>query len=295
MTQNNIQNNEANIKNVDELIQITLENKRIIRRNEILQLVNDQGIAGIDTINRHLRKLLSRNEVVSVKYPDYKKYGINKEDKKAVYLVLASGTEKAKHYDTVIAALNSENPKIMKDAMIEIESFEGIDLLPNQLNNISNALKTTDLSTSYQIVKVIWKHFDKLIYPSNLKQFEENLITSFERHGKSGNSHHLRTHILYMLGIIESPSVIKFLKLNFEEFNITSLREVIHQYSDYRVAPIIEKYRTDLFNFSHELVDEKKELLFQIRTNAVRSIRGFKENITKFNKKLKDVKRDESL
>ena len=293
MREIDIINSKNDIENTAELIQKIINEQRAIRRKDLILETKNKSDIGIATINRHIRILLKQNTIVQIRYPDYKKYGINKEDKKAVYLVLASDTEQAKHYDTIIAALNSEDSKVMKNAMIEIESFEDVKLLPGQLSSISDALKTADLPTCYQIVRVIWGHFEKLIFPSNLKQFEENLITCFERHRKSGISsenYNLRSHILNILGELDNPIVIKFLKLDIEEFNLAFLNNIQNQYSSFHLGPIIQKYRTELFNFSHGLPDDKKTVLFSIRLSLKNSTKVYERSIIRFKEKLIEVK-----
>ena len=295
MSKIDIINSENDIETTAELIQKIINEQRAVRRKDLILETKNRLDIGIATINRHIGILLKQNTIVQIRYPDYKKYGISKEDKKAVYLVLASDTEQTKHYDTIITALNNEDPKIMKNSMIEIDSFEDVKLLPEQLRSISDALKTADLPTCYQIVSVIWGHFEKLIFPSNLKQFEENLITCFERHRKSGISsenYNLRGHILNMLGELDNPIVIKFLKLDIEEFN-TALGNLQTWYSSFHLGPIIQKYRTELFNFAHGLPDDKKTALFNIRLTSKNYAKIYDKNIIRFKEKLKEVKNTE--
>ena len=187
MYQNNTKNRENDIEDIDELIQKIVNERRIIRRNNLILEIKDRVGVGVDTINRHIRKGLKQKLIVRIKYPDYKKYGISQEDKKAVYFVSSAGTEQVDYNDTIIEALASKDPRIRKNAMIEIESIQEVPLLPDQLTNLSNSLKTEDKTNCYQISRVIWDHFQKLIFPSDIRRFEDNLIYCFEKFRRTGN------------------------------------------------------------------------------------------------------------
>jgi hypothetical protein len=93
-----------------------------------------------------------------------------------------------------------------------------------------------------------------------------------------------------MLGIFNNPIVIEFLKKDILEKNELD-RDIIYDYTQWSLAEIIDKSKTELFEFQKELDNEKRIIVFQIRKNASDYLTAYQENIKPYKERLGAIKK----
>jgi hypothetical protein len=259
-----------------------------MRSKDLVATLKQQGCGG-STVAAQLKKLTDEGTIRKIKYPETLKYGLRKKDVKARYYILAKDSEQAQYYDTIIAALNSNDAKERKNALREIESIKDVQLLPEQLTKLASALSKEDATGAHQILRIISEHFDKYIYPDKLEIFQKQLIECFNKHYliHDANSN-LRQYILQMLGILHNKKVIDFLKRDLKEHTHDDL--INYSYQAWQLAPIIHEDRIELFKFAHTLPEEKSRILYTIRMLAKEHLQDNRSNIQEHKKHLKEKK-----
>ena len=276
-------------KNTKDLILKIIEQNKFIRPKDIIsELGGDKG-PSIPTINRNLSNLKKEKQIVKITHKDFKKYGIQKNDKKAVYYTLESQTERAKYYDLVIQALESKDDKIRGVALQEINTFRDIDLNPEQLITLSNQLTKQnkpplnryDYLHYSEILRVLKSHVWQKIYPSNLQKFQDNLIKCYEITEKNEESNQCTETIIYILGILGNPIIIKFLQNEINQIKILSSNSAdenrknrfVQKYSQWYMSPIYDKHKLELFEYKKTTDYPIHNLLTQIQSKAKENLK----------------------
>ncbi|GEM_PF-3522670 len=280
-----------------ELILKLLKERRIVRHKDIISELEKQGV-GRATTNRHLTKLKDGKEIEKIGYQAATQYGIKGKDKKAVYYILSSESHYAKYYDKVIKSLKSDDPSKRRYALIEIEEFRDIHLLPQQLLELSMALTKEDLDVSCKIIRIIRNH-KPAVLPSDLKRFQENLIDCLKNHSRENPFKEdlvkkLTENIFYFLGVLGNPNVIEFMKEDIEKAELTkedkaTFLNLKNLYSEWYLSRIINKNMPELFDFAETLPDIKKELVFEIRKKARDNPKSYPGYFDKIDEKLAEL------
>lgn len=305
------QENDNDDINIDDRILGILKNTLLIRRKDLIGKLNKEKASklvkrdklnkrskdglSLITINRHLNYLKQIKEIIVLKQPEYEKYGIFDKDKRATYITLAKNSDIIKHNDIVIKALKSNNPIIKRNSLTEIESMESINLIPNQLIELSNLLLKEDFESCQSIIRIILHNFDNLNFPSDLKKFQDNLIQYYERQ-ELKIERNTKAHIIYMLGILNNEIIIKWLKEDVQnKGGYLKFREeklIEDGYYCWSIARLIERHKTELFEFQNSLpTRELSTNVFRIRDQARINLQTYENNIKKFKQKLVDVKK----
>jgi len=277
---------EKDTKTCEEVILKYIKKNKPVRSKDIVKALTQKDLFGKATITRHLISMTKEKLITPLEYPAYLRYGIQSEDKKAIYYVLAEDSEEVEHYNTVIQSLGDENKKIRNNALVEIESSPDFNLLPEQLTRLSYLLKKENDKACYTIVRIIRDHSGRGIFASNLQQLQNNLIKCFKKYNpkiKDGRDN-LTDIILQLLGILENDVVIDFLEEEIRKSNI--LEHKIQRYSLWELSPLIIKNRTRLFKLSNQLSEEKSKAIFTIRNNAKNHIEAYKQNLFQMKSKI---------
>jgi len=243
---------------------------------EIKKTLKESHDISSPTVMRHISNLLNKKDILQIQSIDWEKYGIKDQDKRHTYYVLAAHTEQAKYYDTVIRDTESEDLNIQAAALEEICQFEEINLLPPQLFKLSNILTKGEAEQTHKILELLFKHADKCIFPSDIKQFQNNLVICFHifRNSTAKNIVNIRTRVLFFLGLLENKWVIDYLKKDIgeckdvETISESPLSGIISDYEKGYLAPIYEKHNLELFNFLKTLPEVKREAVNRIRRES---------------------------
>jgi hypothetical protein len=227
-------------------------------------------------------------------------YGIIDSDKRAVYIILIEGSDVMKHYDIVIKALNSKSKNERESALIELELLDPIDstpsrivipLFPKNLTELSNLLKSEDRDNCERIIRILKKQIEKYRLPSDIDNFQDNLIDCYKRFSKnSGKNSNLFSQILFMLGIFGNSKVIELLKQDVLEKKNTE-RQISSDYNQWSLADIIDKSKTELFEFQKKLDNEKRLIVFQIRRSASDYLTAYQKHIKPYKERLGAIKK----
>jgi len=254
---------------------------KILRREKLKEKLEEMKKEKISlaTLHRHLNHLVIEDEVIKIDYNNFLKFGIPSEDKREVYYALKIYEQIPRYYELVFSSLKSKDPIKKKNALIEIESMGNIRLLPSQLTELSSLLLKEKYSLTRPIMRIIYNNFVELSFPSNLKIFQDNLIGYCSKVNKelsknitSMNDTQLnrnsKSNIIFILGILDNPIIIELLKEDLshnKEFN--ELEQ--EGYTQWTIAPIIEKHRADLLDFQNKLtLESTMDTLRKIRKKA---------------------------
>ena len=108
------------------------------------------------------------------------------------------------------------------------------------------------------------------VYPENTHEFSKNLHTSLEVFCKDGTNDRKKGNILFLLSANDDHRVIESLKDDIRRIQTRKDAEsMMSFYLEAGAAPIIEKNRSELFDFACELRRENKDT----PADAVESIR----------------------
>lgn len=258
------------IKTVNELIQIVLKEKKVLRRKDLIEYVTKDNHYGFSTATRHISNLENKMHVIR-RINDHEKeaFGIFDDDAKAVYFILSNTSQEGEHYDAVLKAINSEDSSKRKNAMIEIESIKDIKLFPVHLTKLSDALRIADFDECYAIIRILREHIQSYrIFPSDVDRFKLNVENCFERVRSQPNSPpNLRSHLITLLGMLDDEKLIDYLKEELSSKN-PDAEKIAYYGQDYYAAWQIVKHKTDLFKFGTTLPEEKAKILFTLRAIA---------------------------
>ncbi|WP_406657361.1 hypothetical protein V7O62_02065 [Methanolobus sp. ZRKC2] len=280
-TNNKVNNSNINKNEVDFDTEVLnyLDLIGYIRRR---QLVNDlmsahKGERGYSqkSIDRKLGILVKTGQVLILKNPEeLERYGIDREDGKASYFVSKLSSEIKTHIDNVIDILKSENEIDIKEALIEIENYEqSYALTPSHLDLLVENLNTENTDLVDHLLRILYKYvIDIGREPANKEAFTQMLKRVLMRYPSPIKGYiNLRTGLIHLLGYYEDEIVINQLRADAK--TISNLDTVMNDYRTKCTASIIEKHRTDLFDFKRELKkqgnDEAAKFIGVIRYDAI--------------------------
>lgn len=282
----------------DDLILDLLKDRAYIRRKELITFLKDR-ISEV-SLNRHINALVKEGKIRILDSKELESFGIIDSDKRAVYIILIEGSDIMKHYDTVIKTLKSKSKNERESALIELELLDPIDstpsrmvipLFPKNLTELSIQLKSEDRDNCERIIRILKKQIEKYLIPSEIDKFQNNLIECYKRFYKtSGKNSNLFGNILFMLGIFDNPEVIELMKQDvLEEKKLD--RQIRTDYNQWSLAEIIDKSKTELFEFQKKLNSEQRLLVFQIRRTASDFLIVYQEKIKPYKERLGAMKK----
>lgn len=270
-----------------------LTQKGYVRRRELIAYLqkthkNELGYS-LKSINRKLYNLIKQGAIISLKFPDFKKLGIEDTDQKASYLTLKNVSKIKEHMDEVLKRLESGDPIKQKIALKEIARYNQMYVLtPRQLDlvvaqfeeGIDNGKIKTDLAN--KLLDLLYTYvLKKGIEPTNKTKTINLLEKLLNKYPIPVSTHiNIRTYIIHLLGRYEHKAVIdRFIK------DVKTLKDPYTVEKDYITeftANIIEEHRAKLYELEEKLALEKKDEVSQfvsnIRTEALINL-GLNENI----------------
>lgn len=280
---------------MDNMILSLLKEYTYLQRGDLikkLEKIIGESISRT-TLHRHLNYLVKEKQIIHITHKDFVKFGIQ-DSKRSVYYALQDYEQIPKYYDLVISQLKSSDPKERDNALIEIESMDTIRLLPHQLIELSDLMLKEEPFLGLKILRILFNNFKSFNFPSDLEKFQKNLIDYYEKVKKDidiaqnfpGNARiHEKQMIFFMLGILDNPIILKYLKEDIleksDEFNQTV-------YKDWAVARIIDKNKADLLEFQTHLIPENQRTLRSIRSQASQNLFN-NDNLKNFREKLKEL------
>lgn len=280
MTPNNAKNEYKKYKNrvnfEDEVAELLAEKGRIRRA----QLVNDllEGHKGergysLKSINRKLDQMIKTEFLISLKFKDLQKYGIEETDRRASYLILKKSLKMKEDLDKIFSYLDSGEPDVQKQVLEELARYkEKYVLDPHQLDVLAVHLDSKDDELVNDLLDILFKYItEKGIEPSNKEKILENLRALLKRHKKSPiENPNLRRRVTGLLGYYRDSFVIEQLKEDAE--TLEDPTSVSSDYYSEFIAPLIEEHSLELFNFQMDLKLRGKgkasELISRIKDNV---------------------------
>lgn len=276
-----------------EIRQFIVEKGYVRRRQLVEDLKNkhksERGYS-LKSINRKLDNLINQGMIISLKYPDFEKLGIEDTDKRASYLTLKDISKIKEHIDKILERLGYEDPIKQKMALKEIARYKQMYVLtPKQLDlvvshfdkvigreNIDDELvdKLLLLLTDYVL--------ERRIEPTNKTKMVDLLTNLLKIFPIPIPLHkNLRTHIIHLLGYYEHKAVIeRFMEDARTLKDLHSLEEE-NVYNTEYTANLIEEHREELYKLEEELAVEGKleasQFVSNVRTMAM-IILGLHEN-----------------
>ncbi len=206
------------------------------------------------TFNRHLESLIKLGELEKFKYPEYEKLGLFPKQKNSSYITSSQIASNIKHYDEVFSLLKDKNSLKRKNALIEIESMGGekIILSPAQLNFLVNLLNKEEYKLCENIIRIIYNSIDNnKIFPSKLENFQKELINFVEKYYRKGLSDNAQASVIYILGLLDNPFVLKFLKEEIKGYHEDFDTLVRKGYGSWAISKMIEDSKTELLKFQY--------------------------------------------
>lgn len=256
---NEIVNNDNDI---DNEIENCISKKGFVRRIQLVKDLmnkhpNERGYSE-RTINRKIDKMIKLTIILNIESEkELKRYGIQKKDGRAKYLTLKRSTDIKEHLDTVFQLFSSEDYVDQKEALIEIENYSKRYVLdPIQLDVLVQNLDNENTDLIDHLLRILYMYItNKGKEPQKKIVFVDKLKSLLKRYPEPVREYkNLRTHIIHLLGLYNDESVIDQLKI--DAGTIQDLDSIENDYVHKFTALIIEKHRSDLFDFKRKLRNE---------------------------------------
>lgn len=279
---------------LDQIILNVVKHFGIIRRKDLFDRIekeNKEQKVTLITFNRRMKSLVKLKELKLFKYPEYLKLGLFPKDKRSSYVTSLRVARDIEHYDEVFKLLEGKDLLKKKNALIEIESMrESTILTPAQLNLLSALIGKEDIKLTENIIRIIYNSIEKnKIFPSNLEMFEKNLTNFLKKHERRGISDNTHNHIIYLLGLLDSPFVVDLLKIKIRDY-MEDFDSLKHKgYASWTIARLLDDSKKELFEFQNSLNEERSKVVFNVRSQAQSMLSTYDFHYPKFKEKLKEL------
>lgn len=240
-----------------------LDKNGLMRRRDLVKHLMDPNKRGYSqkSIDRKLANLVKLGNILILKTSDEQlKYGIEDEDSRSSYIISNKSFEIKSHLDAVFQLFSSIEYVDQKEALIEIENYSKRYVLdPIQLDVLVQNLDNENTDLIDHLLRILYNYkTTRGKEPQNKNVFVSKLKYLLKRYPEPVREYkNLRTHIIYLLGLYNDESVIDQLKLDAK--NIQDLDSIENDYIHKFTAMIIEKHRSDLFDFKRKLRKEGYE------------------------------------
>ncbi|MDD1701095.1 MAG: hypothetical protein LUQ04_09945 [Methanoregula sp.] len=213
-----------------------------------------------ETLYRRLKRMLDSgtirrltdDEIVSFGYPD--------TDGRAEYIDLALSLERKTHIDSIIEGLGKNDLIYQKTALKDLIRYkEKYRLSPQQLDEIVKILQE-DPEIAGNGLHILRSFVSGGILPGNKDVFIKQLHEILDIFCKSTTFDKMKENALFLLSANDDYRVIESLKDDIKRIqNQTDSESFVGFYLRVGAAPIIEKNRSELFNFECDLRRENKD------------------------------------
>jgi len=262
-----------------EIIRVLERNSYLIKDDvveQVFKILQRTKPSGRSTIIRYLDRLRSKGIIEDLDDSDFKSFGIKIEDKRNTYLALPETKKYHLHCQAVLEALGSKNSKERENALIEIESLRTVKFNSNQLNILVELLSNPEHKVYEKVARILHYNFDKLKFPDDLENFQKKMIELLEKNKKLDKN--TKYHLIWMLGIMNNPKVIEFLKADVKKgYDYDLMRD--SGYKFWSVANIVISHQTELFKFQKTLSDSQSKVMFNVRDSAQNNLKKYHRKI----------------
>jgi hypothetical protein len=258
-----------------------------VRTTELIETIRDLHKIGRgyskETLYRRLKQLMASGKIKRLTDDEVSALGYSDTDGRAEYIDLAIAVERKKHIDALIDGLAKGDIIFQKTAFRDLIRYkEKYRLRPKQLDEMVKLLPEDPEIADYGL-QILRMFVSRGIHPENNHDFSKNLHTILEVFCKDRTIDRKKGNTLFLLSANDDHRVIESLKDDIRRIQTHKDAEsMVGFYLEAGAAPIIEKNRSELFDFECELRRENKD----IPADAVETIRtsAFDELETTFKK-----------
>ena len=258
-----------------------------VRTTELIETIRDLHKIGRgyskETLYRRLKQLMESGKIKRLTDDEVSALGYSDTDGRAEYIDLAIAVERKKHIDALVDGLARGDIIFQKTAFRDLIRYkEKYRLRPKQLDEIVKLLPEDPEIADYGL-QILRMFVLRGIHPENKPDLSKNLHTILEAFCKDLAIDRKKGNILFLLAANNDHRVIESLKDDIRRIQTRKDAEsMVSFYLEAGSAPIIEKNRSELFDFECELRRENKDT----PADAVETIRtsAFDELETTFKK-----------
>ncbi len=211
------------------------------------------------TIDRKLSQM-KKEDLPRLGYDDYEKYGIIEKNKKVVIYVSEKYKKLKEDLDKIFEYIKSDDPVAQKLAFEEIRRHDGEYFFdPEQLDILASRLDSKDNEFVNSLVDTLCEYIlGRDTEPSNKDKLLEILRNLLNKCNIGSFEYpNLRRHVLWLLAHYKDSTVIDQLKRDAEKLEDPT--NIVAEYCNEYVAPLIEEHLFELFDLQIKLRQEGKE------------------------------------
>jgi hypothetical protein len=226
-----------------------------------------------ETLYRRLKRMIETGTVKRLTDNEIVTFGYPGTDGRAEYIDLALSFERKTHIDSLIEGLGKSDLIYQKTALKDLIRYkEKYRLSPKQLDEIVKIVPT-DSEIAGNGLQILRSFVSSGIYPDNKNVFIKQVHEILEVFCIGSTFNQMKGDALFLLSAYDDYRVIESLKDDIKRIqNQKDAESLVGFYLRVGAAPIIEKNRSELFNFECELRRENKdnpaEAVAYIRTAA---------------------------
>jgi DNA-binding Lrp family transcriptional regulator len=235
-----------------------------VRTTELIETIRDLHKIGRgyskETLYRRLKQLMASGKIKRLTDDEVSAFGYTDTDGRAEYIDLAIAVERKKHIDALVEGLAKGDIIFQKTAFRDLIRYkEKYRLRPDQLDEIVKLLPDDPEIADYGL-QILRMFVSRGIHPEHKNEFSKNLHTILEVFCKDHTIDRKKGNILFLLSANDDHRVIECLKDDIRRIQTRKDAEsMVSFYLGAGAAPIIEKNRSELFDFECELRRESKD------------------------------------
>lgn len=263
--------NGTKINDIDTLIDTYLQEHGFVRTDTLVNHICRNNDISKPTVRRHIKTHIDSGKIVRLGAKEIDQYGIKITDSRAIYLTLKQSMDIKVHLDKRLEELKNGTDVDSRDALAELEYYEKFYIMtPKQLDILVDCLDTQNDKLRDSLIRMIKRYvIDKQIAPHNEDKLH-NMLKILLKKIKPTNKANMRTYIIFLLGLFNDPIIIDQLK---EDVLVISDSDILKiDYSSIYTAQIIEDSRTELYEYTKELMrlgkENEAQSIKQIRYDA---------------------------
>jgi DNA-binding Lrp family transcriptional regulator len=229
-----------------------------LRTTELIETIRDLHKIGRgyskETLYRRLKQLIESGKIKRLTDEEVRAFGYPDTDGRAEYIDLAIAVERKKHIDALIEGLANSDIIYQKTAFKDLIRYkEKYRLTPAQLDEIVKLLPHDPEIADYGL-QILRMFVSRGITPDDTTTFSKNLHDVLSAFCPNSNPDTKKGNALFLLSANDDHRVIEALKDDIRRIQTRKDSEsLVSFYLQAGAAPIIEKNRSELFNFECEL------------------------------------------
>jgi DNA-binding Lrp family transcriptional regulator len=229
-----------------------------LRTTELIETIRDLHKIGRgyskETLYRRLKQLIESGKIKRLTDEEVRAFGYPDTDGRAEYIDLAIAVERKKHIDALIEGLANSDIIYQKTAFKDLIRYkEKYRLTPAQLDEIVKLLPRDPEIADYGL-QILRMFVTRGITPDDNTTFSKNLHNVLSAFCTNSHPDTKKGNVLFLLSANDDHRVIEALKDDIRRIQTRKDSEsLVSFYLQAGAAPIIEKNRSELFNFECEL------------------------------------------